>query len=426
MAVVRRNPTETEDHPRPQVSPSRRGQEALIAVFPSLRGLPMPPRREAVGRSWLAAAGLVDRRVSEPHLVFSSPGGGCFVEDAGSHNGTWLNGVRLRPGERAALPDGTLLRVGSTLLLYREGLRGGLEPSPPLGRMIAPYGLRGLVEMLAGFQRIPPRNVLLEGESGTGKELASELIASTLGKRGTLGAVNLAAIPSTLFEAYLFGHVAGAFSGANRASRRVIAAHDGGAIFLDEIGELPLELQPKLLRLLENREVQPVGAERVTRVDVLVIAATNRSLEEAVRQGSFRADLLARLLQARVELPPLRERPEDVLTLVGAAAASRGFPLAAERVEVEAAERLVLHPWRLNLRELQATVDRLMALDPGALRLWAVEQVLGPPSPGPRAGMLVAEQVERVLAECRGNESEAARRLGVSRGKLRRFLARGA
>jgi DNA-binding NtrC family response regulator len=384
----------------------------------------MPPRREAVGRSWLAASGIADRRVSEPHLVFSSPGGGCFVEDAGSRNGTWVNGVRLRPGERVALADGALLRVGSTLLVYREELRGGLDPSPPLGRMIAPYGLRGLAEALAGFRRIPPGNVLLEGESGTGKELASEVIATALGRRSPVGALNLAAIPSTLFEAHLFGHAAGAFSGANKAARGVIAAHDGGAVFLDEIGELPLELQPKLLRLLENREVQPVGAERVARVDVLVIAATNRSLEDAVQQGRFRADLLARLIQARVELPPLRERPEDVLALAWAAAAARGFPLAAERVEVEAAERLVSHPWRLNLRELLAAVDRLMALEPGALRLWAVEQVLGPPAQGPRAGTLVVEQVEQALAQCQGNESEAARRLGVSRGKLRRLLAR--
>ncbi len=424
MATVRRNPTETEEHPKPQVSPSRRGQEALIAVFPSLRGLPMPPRREATGRSWLAASGIVDRQVSEPHLVFSSPGGGCFVEDASSRNGTWVNGVRLRPGERVALSDGALLRLGSTLLVYREELRGGLEPSPPLGRMIAPYGLRGLAEALAGFQRIPPGNVLLEGESGTGKELASEVVAAALGRRFPVGALNLAAIPSTLFEAHLFGHAAGAFSGASKAARGVIAAHDGGAVFFDEIGELPLELQPKLLRLLENREVQPVGAERVARVDVLVIAATNRSLEEAVQQGRFRADLLARLLQARVELPPLRERPEDVLALVWSAAAARGFPLAAERVEVEAAERLVLHPWRLNLRELFAAVDRLMALEPGVLRLWAVERVLGP-APGPKVGVLVREQVEQVLAQCQGNESEAARRLGVSRGKLRRLLARG-
>jgi DNA-binding NtrC family response regulator len=266
--------------------------------------------------------------------------------------------------------------------------------------------------------------VLLEGESGTGKELAAEVVATALGRRSPVGALNLAAIPSTLFEAHLFGHAAGAFSGASKAARGVIAAHDGDAVFFDEIGELPLELQPKLLRLLENREVQPVGAERVARVDVLVIAATNRSLDEAVQQGRFRADLLARLLQARIELPPLRERPEDVLALVWSAAAARGVSLAAERVEVEAAERLVLHPWRLNLRELLAAMDRLLALEPGALRLWAVEQVLGP-SPGPKAGVLVVEQVEQVLAQCQGNESEAARRLGVSRGKLRRMLARG-
>jgi DNA-binding NtrC family response regulator len=385
----------------------------------------MPPRREPVGRAWLVASGLADRRVSEPHLVFSSPGGGCFVEDAGSRNGTWLNGVRLQPGERVPLADGALLRLGSTLFVYREELRGSLEPSPPLGRMIGPYGLRGVAEALAGFQRVPPGNVLIEGESGTGKELASEVVAAALGRSSPFGALNMAAIPAALFEAHLFGHIAGAFSGATRASRGVIAAHDGGAVFLDEIGELPLELQPKLLRLLENREVQPVGAERASRVKVLLIAATNRPLEDAAREGTFRSDLLARLLQARIELPPLRERPEDIFALVTAAAASRGFPLAPERTEIEAVERMLLHPWRLNIRELMAAMDRLLALDPAALRLWAVEQVLGPLPSTPRAGTLAAEEIARTLALCNGNESEAARRLGVSRGKLRRILGRG-
>lgn len=397
----------------------------LIAVSPQPRAIPMPPRREPVGRAWLVASGLADRRVSEPHLVFSSPGGLCFVEDAGSRNGTWLNGVRLQPGERVPLPDGALLRLGSTLFVYREELRGGLEPSPPLGRMIGPYGLRGVAEALAGFQRVPPGNVLIEGESGTGKELASEVVAAALGRSAPFGALNMAAIPAALFEAHLFGHTAGAFSGATRASRGVIAAHDGGAVFLDEIGELPLELQPKLLRLLENREVQPVGAERASRVKILLIAATNRPLEDAAREGTFRPDLLARLLQARLELPPLRERPEDLFALLTAAAASRGLLLSPERVEIEALERMLLHPWRLNIRELMAVMDRLLALDPGALRLWAVEQVLGPLPSTPRAGTLAAEEIARTLALCNGNESEAARRLGVSRGKLRRVLGRG-
>lgn len=420
-----RRPTETEDQPQPSVDPSVRGREALIAVFPRAAASPVPYGREPVGRSWLEALGLPDRRVSERHLLFSRPGGQPFLEDAGSRNGTWVNGARLGPGERAALADGAVVRAGSTLLVFREELLGEFAPAPPLCRMVGPYGLRSVAEALAGFQRVAPSNVLIEGESGAGKELAAEAVAVALGRHGVYGAVNMAAIPASLFEAHLFGHTAGAFSGATKASRGFIAAHDGGTVFLDEIGELPAELQPKLLRLLENREVQPVGAERAHAVDLLLIAATNRPLEDAANQGTFRPDLLARLARARVDLPPLRERPEDLFAILQAGAAARGMPFLPELIEVESLERLMLHPWKLNIRELLAVLDRLLAIAPGALPLWAVERVLGPAPTSLRPGALVAEQVAQIIALCQGNETEAARRLGVSRGKLRRFLARG-
>jgi transcriptional regulator of acetoin/glycerol metabolism len=166
-----------------------------------------------------------------------------------------------------------------------------------------------------------------------------------------------------------------------------------------------------------------VGAERPNRVDVLVIAATNRALETMVEQGTFRRDLLTRLAAARLELPALRDRAEDIFAISQALLAERGLHLATERVDVEAVEQLMLHPWPGNVRELASALDRIAALAQGpALPLWAVERVVGR-ARSSRPGQLTPESVATVLAACAGNESRAARELGVSRGKLRRFLA---
>ncbi|NUP07957.1 MAG: sigma 54-interacting transcriptional regulator, partial [Polyangiaceae bacterium] len=188
-------------------------------------------------------------------------------------------------------------------------------------------------------------------------------------------------------------------------------------------GELPLELQPKLLRLLENREVQPVGAERPHKVDVLLIAATNRDLAAMVEAGTFRRDLLARLTAAVVELPPLRDRIEDLFAVLSTLASARGETLAPESVEIEAVERLLLEGYPANVRDLASVLARVRVIDaePG-LRMWSLQEVLGRTST-PSGRALTKERVEQVLAETAGNESEAARRLGVSRGALRRFLA---
>src|SRR6185437_15841791 len=167
-----------------------------------------------------------------------------------------------------------------------------------------------------------------------GKELVARAAASALGHATPYAAVNVAGVARGVFESQMFGHVAGAFSDARTAAPGIVVAHEGGTLFLDEIGELDMDLQAKLLRLLENREVLPVGAQRATRVDVLVVAATNRDLEEMVARGTFRRDLFARLAMARVRLPALRERCEDVFAVAGELARRAGGDLAAERVEV--------------------------------------------------------------------------------------------
>ncbi len=415
---------ETDTHEGPSTDAPDRDPPAFVVAFPAPRALPPPPSNEPVGRDWLLAHGVVDGEVSGRQLMVSRPGGVPSIEDAGSRNGTWLDGERLQPGDRVAISDGAVVRIGSTLLVYRDELPGGFAPAPPVGELVGPYGLRRVAAALEAFSRVPPANVLIEGETGTGKELAARAVAAALGRARQYCPVNVAGVPAGVFESQLFGYVAGAYSGSGRGSPGVIAAHQGGSVFLDEIGELPLELQPKLLRLLENREILPVGATRPVHADVLIVAATNRSLEDMVEQGSFRRDLLARLESGRIELPPLRERREDLFPIMAVLSARRGIQLDAGVAEVEAVERLLLHAWPANVRELATTLDRIAALEPlPRLRLVTVERVLGAHPTSARTGQLTPMSVERALAACAGNETQAARQLGVTRGKLRRFLA---
>ncbi len=412
----------TEEYERASGEPPRVGRPALVVGFPLSAAIELPQNGVPLGREWLASQGVADAKASRDHVVFSRPGGVLNIEDAGSRNGTFVDGQILTRGVRAPLRDGSVIRIGRTLMVYRDALEGDLAPSAPLGALVGPYGLRGVATRLAAFDLRPPSNVLIEGETGTGKELVAAAVAARLRAGRPYVAINVAALPAGVFDAQLFGYVAGAYSGSGRGAPGVFADHAGGAVFLDEIGELPLELQPKLLRLLDNREVLPVGASKSTNVDVLVVAATNRSLETMVVEGRFRRDLLARLAAAHVELPPLRERSEDIFAIASAIIARRGDHFDVAQVEVEAVEALMLRAWLGNVRELAAALDRIAGVDPPpALRKTAVWSVLGG-APPLRPPPLTPDRAQATLAECGGNQSEAARRLGVSRGQLLRFL----
>jgi DNA-binding NtrC family response regulator len=280
-----------------------------------------------------------------------------------------------------------------------------------------------VAQAVTGLGRNRPSNVLVEGETGSGKELVARAVAEVLGRSAPFAAVNVAGVARGVFESQMFGHVAGAFSDARAASPGVVVAHEGGTLFLDEIGELDLDLQAKLLRLLENREVLPVGASRPVKVDVLVVAATHRDLGSMVDAGTFRRDLFARLAMARIHVPALRDRVEDLFAVAAALAKRSSFGVPAAEVEVEALERLLLQPWPGNVRELDAVLAAVRRTDPEpGLRLWAVEAVLGPGA-GAKAA-LTQEMVEAALAAAGGNVSAAAEKLGVTRGKLLRFRKR--
>jgi transcriptional regulator with GAF, ATPase, and Fis domain len=292
--------------------------------------------------------------------------------------------------------------------------------------------------LLAAVARIAPRDVttLVRGETGTGKELIASLVhAQSSRSLAPLVRFNCAAIPGELAESELFGHTQGAFTGATHASRGFFAQADGGTLVLDEVGELPLSIQAKLLRALEGGEIQPVGAARVERVDVRVVACTNRDLASEVRAGRFREDLYYRLAVVELVIPPLREHREDIPALAVAFArrAAERFGVPDVRLLPELLEALERSEWPGNVRQLENAVARLLALSAGGeIGLEAFVAAADASSPGasveaPSDGSVtLREQVEavernligRTMAAVGGNQSEAARRLGMNRGSL--------
>jgi DNA-binding NtrC family response regulator len=308
------------------------------------------------------------------------------------------------------------------------------------------YGFENIVarseamkEVLALVSRIAgsTASVLITGESGTGKELIARAIHYNSPRaRGPFVAVNLAAVPETLIESELFGHKKGAFTDARADRAGLFAEADGGTIFLDEIGELALPLQAKLLRVLQEHELRPLGATKTQRVDVRVLAATNRNLEGMLAEGSFREDLYYRLNVIQLDLPPLRARPEDVLPLAEhflAQVGARMQPPRRLKLAVDAQQILLAYSWPGNVRELHNVLERGVALSQGdSIGADDLPNHVREKKPADFLQVALArrmslaelerEYIERVLDDEGGNKTRAAQRLGLDRKTLYRKL----
>ncbi|MFT3774976.1 MAG: sigma 54-interacting transcriptional regulator [Minicystis sp.] len=382
---------------------------------------------------------LLDSAVSRHHLTLRGGRDGLRVMDAGSRNGTTLDGVRIvdayaRQGSIVGLGTSTLrVAIGQgtvDLPLSPRDRFGGL-----LGQSIA---MRRLFTIL---ERVAPTDdtVLIEGETGTGKELVAEALHEESARSGGPFVVfDCSAVAANLIESELFGHVRGAFTGAANDRAGAFESADGGTLFLDEIGELPLTLQPKLLRALEKLEVRRVGANTSRKVDVRIVAATNKNLAEEVGRGTFREDLLYRLAVVRVTLPPLRDRPDDIELLAHHFAAAYGKRAARPAALDEASIRaLRSRAYPGNVRELRNAVARTLSLghpDATAAPSRPPSALAGAPSvdltvPYMEARDRLMEDFERAylreaLRQCGGNATKAAEMVGLNRKFLQRAIAR--
>jgi transcriptional regulator of acetoin/glycerol metabolism len=309
-----------------------------------------------IGRDAECAVCLSGSDVSRRHAALRHAGSQSktAIVDLGSRNGVRVNG---RPVSSVELGTGDVVRVG--------GWVGVVSAAPGELGEIAPglWGGGALAAALASLQKAAASDlpIILEGETGTGKEVVARGLHHWSGRPGPLVAVNCAALPEGLAEGELFGYRRGAFTGADRSSAGLFRSAEGGTLLLDEVAELPLPLQAKLLRALEQKEVQPLGETRPVPIDVRIVVACQQPLMHEVRAGRFRADLVARLDGLTVHLPPLRQRKQDVLPLFSRLLGEVGHG-RCPAVDSAFVERLCLHDWPFNVRELVLLARRLWAL----------------------------------------------------------------
>jgi DNA-binding NtrC family response regulator len=386
---------------------------------------------------------IPDPRMSAVHARLRRQGARWRLEDAGSTNGSWVNGEKTSSVD---LDDGALIELGQTFFVFRLGLRtpvgspadldaDDLRDLPTALTTLDP-ALATSLERLARIAKseVP---VLLLGETGTGKELLARAIHETSGRAGAFVAINCGALPQSLLEAQLFGHARGAFSGAVRNEPGYIRAAHGGTLFLDEIGDLPLPSQAALLRVLQEREVVPVGTTHPIAVDLRVVAATHIPVDQHIEQGRFRSDLLGRIAGFTFSAPPLRERRED-LGLVLASLLAQIPSLTDPRLSASATRALLRYSWPRNIRELAHCLASAAVLaDGGLIEAFDIPQTTtfdGPPA-SPSAWPLargvrdpdderLREELVAKFAEHGGNVSRVAQAMGKARSQIQRWMRR--
>ena len=387
-----------------------------------------------IGSSEDNALVLADPAVSRYHLELRRTASGIAVLDLGSRNGTWIDSVRV---ERAIVPPATRLRIGDSTLVLEDGGSSVARPDGEVPRspelVGESDGIREVARLVHKLARVDS-SVLIHGETGAGKEVVARALHEASPRRAAeLVVVDCGSLPATLIASILFGHEKGAFTGADQRRIGAFERAAGGTVFLDEIGELPLEVQPALLGVLERRAFTRVGGTQTISADVRVLAATHRDLRAEVNAGRFRADLYYRLAVAKITVPPLRERPEDIEPLVlhfvqrltGTAVLG---PLAAAMPALKA------HPWSGNVRELRNVVEAAIVMGELDLGTGAPAQVAAAPHTASaevasyrdaRAAALArfeAEYLAELIARTEGNASEAARIARMDRPYLLTLL----
>jgi DNA-binding NtrC family response regulator len=390
--------------------------------------------RCAIGHHALNDLVVKDATVSRFHCEVWLDAGRVRVRDLGSRNGTLVDGV---PITDAFLRDGSKLRLGQVVVGFEIGdktaripLAARTELGGLVGQSAAMRACFALLERAAETEV----TLLLEGETGTGKSAAAEVIHDTSArKKAPFVTVDCSAIPGPLLESELFGHEKGAFTGATERRRGAFEEADGGTIFLDEIGELPAELQPKLLRVLEKREIRRVGANTYQPVDVRLIAATHRDLRVEVNAARFRSDLFFRLAVVRITVPPLRERVDDIPLLVAriiAAGRHTGAGVDALCAPGRLAE-LARATWPGNVRELRNYVERCVfyrdAVPPPDAPATPTQVDLDQPFSDARRDALDAFErayLTRLLARHDGRMKDTAEAAGINRVHLYKLLRR--
>jgi DNA-binding NtrC family response regulator len=418
-------------------------------------------QRASIGRDETADLRIVANAVSRTHAELSWERGTWLLRDLGSRNGTFVDGRLIRAVDLEPLNE---VRVGDAILKFVDRhaevyagyridgamLGGTVRRGPSAEGLVGGYQVDRIASDIA---RIAPTelSVMLLGESGTGKEVVARELHRLSARTGRFCAINCAAIPGQLIESELFGYKRGAFSGADRDKPGLIRTAHEGTLLLDEIGDMPLEAQAKLLRVLQSKEVFPLGATQPERVDVRIVCATHRDLGRMLEGGKFREDLFARLNEYQLRLPPLRERKEDVYMLV------RHFLERHGRPELRPAfpfmTGLTHYDWPYNVRELEACIKRCVALCdgnvlgeehlPDAVReaMSDYGEPLSPPAslPGvtlpastvgrvvnetPRPAMPSDQELRALLSHHKGNVAAVGRELGKARMQIHRWMKR--
>jgi DNA-binding NtrC family response regulator len=398
------------------------------------------PRTIGAGQG--CALVVEDPLVSRKHAELTWTAEGVALRDLGSTNGTFVGSTRV---EQVTLALGSIFRLGHTRVRISARLPACLPPSPNehFGELV---GVSPAIrETFALLELAAPTEatVLLQGESGTGKDLAAHALHQHSQRRnGPFVVVDCGAIPETLVDSHLFGHVRGAFTGANSERRGAFVEASAGTLFLDEIGELAPQSQARLLRVLETRTVQPVGSDATRRIDVRVIAATHRDLWQMVQQRQFRFDLYHRLVVVHVLMPALRDRAEDLPVLIRSFFEQRG--LEPGQLDCENLQQLERWDWPGNVRELRNVLERALVLagaEPvpfAELPLWFHGRVdRAPPQASPvDTSLPFKEAKERAMAafereylaalfaQNEGNISQTARQADLTRRHARELLRR--